>query len=164
MRISLIVAMDRNGVIGAGGRLPWRLPADLRRFKAITMGKPIVMGRRTHESIGRPLPGRENIVLTRDRDFHAPGCTVLNSLEAVLDHCRRAEEVMIMGGAELYRQLLPRADRVHLTEVHADLAGDTCFPPWNREGWREVSREDFPADERNEFPYSFVVLERAPSP
>jgi dihydrofolate reductase len=161
MRISLIVAMDRNGVIGAGGRLPWRLPADLRRFKAITMGKPIVMGRRTHESIGRPLPGRENIVVTRDRDFRAPGCTILHGVDAVLEHCRGAEEIMIMGGAELYRQLLPEADRIHLTEVHADLAGDTSFPPWNREDWREISREDFPADERNEFPYSFVVLERA---
>jgi dihydrofolate reductase len=160
MRISLIVAMDRNGVIGARGKLPWRLPADLKRFKAITMGRPIIMGRRTHESIGRPLPGRENIVVTRDRNFRAPGCTVLHSVDAVLEHCRGVEEVMIMGGAELYSRTLELAHRIHLTEVHADVAGDTYFPPWQREEWREMSREDFPADAANEYPYSFVVLER----
>jgi len=160
MRVSLIVAMDRNGVIGAGGRLPWRLPADLKRFKAITMGKPIVMGRKTHESIGRPLPGRENIVVTRDPDFRAPGCTVVHSVEAALDHCRGAEEVMIMGGAELYRQLLPRADRIYLTHVQAEVPGDTRFPDWQRGEWKEVSREDHPADGQNEHPYGFVILDR----
>jgi dihydrofolate reductase len=160
MRISLIVAMDRNGVIGAAGRLPWRLPADLRRFKAITMGKPIVMGRRTHESIGRPLPGRENIVMTRDRDFRAPGCTILHGVDAVLEHCRGAEEIMIMGGAELYRQLLPKADRIYLTEVNASVAGDTYFPAWDRASWREISRQPFAADGANQYSGSFVVLER----
>jgi dihydrofolate reductase len=160
MRISLIVAMDRSGVIGAGGGLPWRLPADLRRFKQITMGKPIVMGRRTHESIGRPLPGRENIVVTRDRGFKAPGCTVVYSLDEALARCSSADEVMIMGGAELYSQTLELADRIHLTEVHADVTGDRYFPPWEREEWQEVTREDFPADEANEYPYSFVILEK----
>jgi dihydrofolate reductase len=160
MRVSLIVAMDRNGVIGVGGKLPWRLPADLRRFRQITMGKPIVMGRRTHESIGRPLPERENIVVTRDRGFRAPGCTVVHSLDEMFRHCRDAEEIMVMGGAELYQQLLPRADRMYLTEVHAEVAGETRFPAWNREDWREISREDFRADGANQHSYSFLVLEK----
>ena len=152
--------MARNGVIGAGGKLPWRLPADLKHFRQITMGKPIVMGRKTHESIGRPLPGRENIVVTRDQNFRAPGCTILDSLEAVFEHCGGAEEVMVMGGAELYRQLLHRTDRIHLTEVHAEIGGDTYFPPWSREEWRELAREDHPADGQNRHPFSFIVLER----
>jgi dihydrofolate reductase len=160
MRIALVVAMDRNGVIGAGGRLPWRLPADLRRFRHITMGKPIIMGRRTHESIGRPLPGRENIVVTRDRSYKAAGCTVVHGLDQALEHCHAADEVMIMGGAELYSRTLELADRIHLTEVHADVTGDTYFPPWQREEWQEVSREDFPADSANEYAYSFVILEK----
>jgi len=160
MKISLIVAMDRNGVIGAGGRLPWRLSADLKRFKAITMGKPIVMGRKTHESIGRPLPGRENIVITRDRNFRAPGCTVVHGVDAALDRCRDVEEVMVMGGAELYRQLLPRADRMYLTEVNAAVVGDTRFPEWDRAAWRELSRENHPADAANQYSYSFAILER----
>lgn len=158
--ISLIVAMDRNGVIGAGGKLPWRLSADLKRFKAITMGKPIVMGRRTHESIGRSLPGRENIVVTRDRNFRAPGCTVVHSMDAALDHCRGAEEVIVMGGAELYREALPLAERIYLTEVSTAVMGDTFFPDWKRGEWKEVSRQTFPAGEDNEYPYSFVFLER----
>jgi dihydrofolate reductase len=161
MRISLIVAMDSNGVIGAGGKLPWRLPADLRRFRAITMGKPIVMGRRTHESIGRPLPGRENIVVTRNPDYRAPGCTVVSSVEEALAHCARAEEVMVMGGAEIYRQLLGRADRIYLTEVHTVVTGDTHFPDWRRGDWQETSREDHPADEASVYSWSFIVLDRA---
>jgi len=160
VRLSIIVAMDRNGVIGAGGRLPWRLPADLKRFRQITMGKPLLMGRRTHESIGRSLPGRENIIVSRDPTFRAPGCTVAGSIEAALKHCAGAEEVMVMGGAELYSQTLELGERIHLTEVHADVAGDTFFPPWQRDEWREVSREDFPADQANEYAYSFVVLEK----
>jgi len=163
MKISLIVAMDRRGVIGANGKLPWHLPADLKHFKAVTMGKPIVMGRKTHESIGRVLPGRENIVLTRDPGYVAPGCTVLHSIDAVLAHCGVAEEVMIMGGAELYSQFLPLAGRVYLTQVHADVEGDTYFPQWDRlrgDRWREISRLDFSADGGSPIPYSFSVLER----
>lgn len=160
MRISLVVAMDRKGVIGAGGKLPWHLPADLRRFKQITMGKPILMGRRTHESIGRPLPGRENIVITRDRGYRAPGCTVLHDVESALAHCRDAEEIMVIGGAELYRQLLPRADRIYLTEVQAEVSGDTHFPEWKRGEWREIAREEVRADESNRYPFALLVLDR----
>ncbi|MEX2524142.1 MAG: type 3 dihydrofolate reductase [Gammaproteobacteria bacterium] len=160
MFISLIVAMDDNGVIGADGGLPWRLSADLKHFKEVTMGKPIVMGRRTHESIGRPLPGRENIVLTRDQNYKAEGCTVLHSIDDLFIHCRYHEEVMIMGGAELYRQFLDRAHLIYLTEVHARVEGDTYFPDYNPDIWDEVAREDFRADEDNEYDYSFVVLKK----
>ena len=163
MRVSLIVAMDRRGVIGADGKLPWHLPADLKHFKAVTMGKPIVMGRKTHASIGRVLPGRENIVLTRDRDYVAPGCTVLHSVEAVLAHSSTADEIMVMGGTEVYSRFLPRAGRIYLTQVHADVKGDTYFPEFGqlRGGqWRETGRQDFDSDEGNPYPYSFSVLER----
>jgi dihydrofolate reductase len=159
--LSLIVAMDRNGVIGDRGRLPWRLPADLRRFRALTMGKPLLMGRATHESIGRPLPGRENIVLSRDRRYRSEGCTVMHDAGDALRHCAGATEVMVMGGADLYRQFLERAGRIYLTEVHAELSGDTYFPSFDRDRWREAAREDHPADGENEYPYSFVILERA---
>lgn len=161
MIISIIVAMDRNGVIGKDGSLPWHLSSDLQHFKKITMGKPIIMGRRTHESIGRPLPGRENIVITRDSHFHAPACTVLHSIEDVINYCGDSEEIMIMGGADLYVQTLGKASRIYLTEVHAELEGDTYFPEFDRENWEEVERYDFSADEKNEYDYSFVILERA---
>lgn len=160
MIISLIVAMDDNGVIGVDGRLPWRLSADLKHFKAVTMGKPIIMGRKTFESIGRPLPGRENIVLTRDRGFKAEGCTVLHDLDDLMLHCRYQEEIMIMGGAELYRQFLDKAELIYLTEVHARVEGDTFFPHYNSTAWEEVDRQDFRADENNDYDYSFVVLKR----
>ena len=158
--ISLIVAMDRNGVIGADGALPWHLPADLRHFRAVTMGKPIVMGRRTHESIGRPLPGRENIVLTRDRDYGSAGCTVLHSLDEVTQHCAGSGEIMIMGGADIYAQALPLAERIYLTRVQAAVDGDTYFPELDARQWRAISREDHRADEANPHAYSFIVLER----
>lgn len=161
MIISIIVAMDRNGVIGKDGTLPWHLSSDLQHFKKITMGKPIVMGRKTHESIGRPLPGRENVVVTSDREYQAPGCTVLNSIECVFAKFSQIDEIMIMGGADLYKQLLDRANRIYLTEVHAELAGDTYFPEFDRESWEEIERYDFRADEKNEYDYSFVILERA---
>ena len=161
MKISIIVAMDRNGVIGKDGSLPWYLSSDLKHFKKITMGKPIVMGRKTHESIGRPLPGRENVVITSDKEYQAPGCTVLNSIECVFAKFRHIDEIMIMGGADLYKQLLAGADRIYLTEVHADLEGDTYFPEFDRESWEENERYDFRADEKNEYDYSFVILERA---
>jgi dihydrofolate reductase len=160
MRLSIMVAMDEQGVIGAGGALPWHLSADLQQVKKITMGKPVIMGRKTHESIGRPLPGRENIVLSRDPRFRAPGCTVFNDLEQALEYCRAADEVFIMGGVELFRLTLARAARIYLTEVHARVQGDTCFPEFNRSEWREIGREQHAADENNEYPYSFVRLER----
>lgn len=160
MIISLIVAMDRNGVIGRDGELPWRLSSDLKHFKKITMGKPIVMGRKTHESIGRPLPGRENVVISRDKDYVVKDCTVLYSLECVYARFHDADEIMIMGGAELYEQTIDKAKRIYLTEVHADLEGDTWFPKFDREQWEEIERYDFRADEKNEYDYSFVILER----
>ena len=160
MIISLIVAMDRRGVIGLDGALPWRLSADLRNFKAITMGKPLVMGRKTHESIGRPLPGRQNIVLTRQRDYTAQGCDICHDAEQALAACTGAEEVMVMGGAALYELFLPRAGRIYLTRVQAEVDGDTWFPPFDASAWREVERRDQPADERNEHPCSFLLLEK----
>ena len=163
MIISLIVAMDRRGVIGAGGALPWRLSDDLRHFKAITMGKPLIMGRKTHESIARPLPGRQNIVLTRQRGYKAQGCTVVHDVEDALAAGAGFEEVMVMGGAALYEQFLPRAARIYLTRVEAEVDGDTWFPPFDASAWNEIERRDHPADERNEHPYSFRVLEKSGS-
>jgi len=161
MRISLIVAMDRRGVIGKDGDLPWHLSDDLKRFKQITMGKPIIMGRRTCESIDCPLPGRENVILTRDPDYMQKGCTVLHSCECVLARFHDEQEIMIMGGADLFKQFLDKAHRIYLTEVHTELEGDTHFPEFDREAWEEIERYDFKADEKNEYDYSFVVLERS---
>lgn len=152
--------MDRNRVIGKGDTLPWHISSDLKNFKKITMGKPIVMGRKTHESIGRPLPGRENIILTRDKSYQAEGCTVLHSMDEIFEHCKDVEEVMITGGSEIYKLSLEQATHLYLTEVHAEIEGDTFFPEFDRDEWEEVSREDFEADEKNEFDYSFVLLER----
>ncbi len=160
MKISTIVAMDNNRVIGFNGNLPWHISADLKNFKSITMGKPIIMGRKTHESIGQTLPGRENVVITSDTGYMAKDCTVLHSLECVYAKFLHDDEIMIMGGAELYKQTLDNADRIYLTEIHAECAGDTYFPDFDRSEWKEVKREDFKADEKNEYDYSFVVLER----
>ncbi len=160
MRLNIVVAKSENDVIGRDGDLPWRLSADLRHFKATTLGHPLVMGRKTHESIGRPLPGRQNIIVTRQADYRAEGCTIAASLEQAIAEALSAEEVMIIGGATLYAAALPRADRLYLTEVHAQIAGDTHFPPLDRKAWREVSRERHEADESNDHDYSFVILDR----
>ena len=160
MRLSLIVAMDEQGIIGTDGGLPWRLSADMKHVKETTMGKPIILGRKTHESIGRPLPGRENIVISRNPRYSSPDCTIFHDLDSALVYCSDRDEVFIMGGAELYRRTLDRAARIYLTEVHACVRGDTCFPDFDRGEWSELSRDDHPADEKNEFPYSFVILER----
>ena len=160
MRISLIVALARNRVIGRDNQLPWRLSADLQHFKGLTMGKPIVMGRKTYESIGRPLPGRTNIVVTRDSSFSAAGCRVVHSIDEALVAAGGADEVMIMGGENLYSQLLPRADRLYLTEVQAEVSGDAWFPEFDETQWQELERESHRADEKNEFDYDFVVLTR----
>lgn len=160
MIISIIVAMDELGVIGVNNSLPWRLSADLKNVKQVTMGKPIIMGRKTHESIGKPLPGRENIVITRDNAYRSDGCTVFNSVAEALAHCADKEELMIMGGAELYRQTLAKADRIYLTKVHTKIEGDAFFPELNLDEWKEISRESFDKDDKNEFDYSLIVLER----
>jgi len=160
MILSLIVAMDRNRIIGLNYKLPWRQSSDLQYFKKITMGKPIIMGRKTHESIGRVLPGRENVVISRDKSYRAKDCTVLHSLECVYAKFHDTDEIMIMGGADLYEQTLAKANRIYLTEVHAEVEGDTYFPEFDREIWEETERQDFKADEKNEYDYSFVILER----
>lgn len=160
MEISIVVAMSSNAVIGRNGDLPWHLSADLKHFKSITMGKPVVMGRITHESIGRPLPGRENIILTRDDNYKAEGCTIINNLNDISSRFSAAEEIMIVGGSQLYAETLAAAKKLFITEVHAELAGDTYFPDFDRGQWREIERQDCKADEKNDFDYSFVVLER----
>ena len=161
MLVSLAVAMSENRVIGRDNNLPWHLPADLGHFKALTLGKPIIMGRKTYESIGRPLPGRQNIVLTRDSTFQAPGCDLCASLEEALQLAGDAPEVVIIGGGALYEAVLEMAHRIYLTEVHADIQGDTWFPELDPSDWTEVSRNRHAADERNSLDYSFVILERA---
>lgn len=163
-RIALIVAMATNRVIGDKGDLPWRISADLKHFKATTMGKPMVMGRRTFASIGRALPGRANIVITRNRDFAADSVDVAHDAEEALVLARRraaetgADEIMIIGGAAIYEAFLPLADRLYLTEVHEIVDGDTRFPDFDRADWREVARED--RDDVHSAPVSFVTLER----
>ena len=158
---SLVVARARNGVIGRDNRLPWRLPADLAYFKKVTMGHPVIMGRRTWESIGRPLPGRHNIVVTRNPAYRAEGATVVGSLGDAWEAAGDAAEACVIGGTSLFAEALPIADRIHLTEVEADVPGDTWFPEFDRSQWveREVARQ--PRDERHEHPFRILVLERA---
>jgi dihydrofolate reductase len=160
MKISLIAAMAQNRVIGRDNQLPWRLSADLQHFKALTLGKPIIMGRKTWESLGRPLPGRTNIVITRDIGYQAEGCVVVHSVEQALEVAAGSDEVMVIGGANLYRQLLDRADRLYLTLVKADIEGDAWFPEFDPTQWRETERESHSRDNKNEFDYEFVLLER----
>ena len=161
MIIALIAAVADNGIIGIENRMPWHLPADMRYFRHTTTGKPVLMGRLTFESIGaKPLPRRQNVVVTRDPSYTAPGCDVVDSIDAALELVKDAEEVMIMGGISFYAQMLPRAQRFYLTEVHADIEGDASFPEFDRAEWREVSREEHPADDENPYPYACVVLER----
>lgn len=161
MRMTLIVAMAQNRVIGAAGRLPWRLPADLRRFKALTMGYPLLMGRKTHESIGRPLPGRTNIVLTRTAGYSADGCFVVHSIDEALSRARPAKELFIIGGASLYANLLACADRIHLTLIHHDYSGDVEFPEFDVGNWTTSERQDVDAGPEFPHPYSFIVLDRS---
>ncbi len=159
--ISLIAAMTENRVIGRNNRLPWRLPADLQHFKQLTLGKPILMGRKTFDSLGRPLPGRENIVVTRDRHFHPAGVTVAHTIDEALSGIPADTEVMIIGGASFYAQMIDRADRIYLTIVHTrDIEGDAFFPPVDPNRWQETAREDFPPDARHAFAYSFVIFDR----
>lgn len=140
-RLSIVAALARNRVIGTDNRLPWHLPDDLRRFKALTLGHPVVMGRKTYASIGRPLPGRTNIVVTRDRDYAAAGCIVVHTLAAALDASTGTDEIFIIGGAEIYALALPRTDRLHLTEIDADFPGDALFPAYEAGAFKLLSRE-----------------------
>ncbi|RME64083.1 MAG: dihydrofolate reductase [Alphaproteobacteria bacterium] len=155
----MVAARARGGVIGHEGGLPWHLPEDLRHFKALTLGKPVVMGRKTHQSIGRPLPGRDNIVISRNRAFAAPGCQVARSLGEALAAAGPVPEIMIIGGAQIYALALPLAGRLYLTDIDIDIAGDAHFPPIDEDIWHEVKRTDCPA--RGERPaFSFRQLER----
>ncbi|MDT8307500.1 MAG: dihydrofolate reductase [Anaerolineae bacterium] len=166
--VALIAALDQNGVIGYEGGVPWRLPDDIRWFRQMTMGKPVIMGRRTYESIGKPLPGRHNIVVTRQRDYHAPGCEVVSSPGAALvaATAQGAGEIMVIGGATLYAALLPQATRLYLTHVEGRFPGDTFFPPVDMSEWEIASETTHPADDRHRIPFRFVVLVRkhAPAP
>lgn len=159
MALSIIVALAKNNVIGVDNNLPWHLPADLKYFKVMTMGKPIIMGRKTFQSIGRPLPGRRNIVVTRNKNWHAEGIEVAHSAEeaaALADDC---PEAMVIGGAQIYNQMMPLVDRLYVTEVDLDVAGDTHFPGFSFGPWREVSRDHHEA-EGGSPAYSFVIYER----
>jgi dihydrofolate reductase len=162
--VSLIVAMAQNGVIGRGNALPWRLPKDLKRFKAFTLGKPILMGRKTFESIGRPLPERANLVLTRDRGWFAAGVIVVHSVEEALAHTGDCDELVAIGGAEVFRLVLPIARRIYLTHVHADVPGDTFFPGFDATQWADVECSMYPADQDHAYPVTFVTLERRNAP
>lgn len=160
MTISLIVAVAENGVIGKTGvMLPWRLPADLKRFKEVTMGHPIIMGRKTYETIGRPLPGRQNIIVTRNPDYKADGCEVVSSLPEALEAAKNSEEAFIIGGGQLFEQALPLADKLYLTLVHASPDGDVFFH-YDPADWQEISNEPHEADDKNQYPYSFLTLLR----
>lgn len=156
--VSLVAAVARNGVIGRDNGLAWHLSSDLKRFKALTMGKPMLMGRRTWDSIGRPLPGRRTLVLTRDRSFRAEGTEIVHDWEAAL--AAAGSELMVVGGAEIYAFALPQADRLHLTEVDAEPEGDVRFPAFDRAQFREVFREYHPAGPRDEYAFAFVDWER----
>lgn len=164
MRIALIAAMSENRVIGKDQRLPWHLSADLKRFRQLTLGKPILMGRKTHESIGKPLPGRENLVLTTDAGYRAPGCTVVYSPAEAQAAARDAPELMVIGGAALYRKFLPKADRLYVTLIHRSFEGDTFFPEIDWQDWREVWRETVHDDAVSGLQYSFVDYERCSAP
>jgi dihydrofolate reductase len=158
--VSLVAAVAANGVIGSGNALPWHLPEDLRRFKAITLGHPVIMGRKTYESIGRPLPGRRNIVVSRNAAFVATGCETAASLEAAIAACAgSAEEIFVIGGAQLYAEALPRARRLYLTEIRREFPGDARFPEFDRKDWCETARETHRSGEGLE--YDFAVYERA---
>ncbi|MBW3599799.1 MAG: dihydrofolate reductase [Planctomycetes bacterium] len=161
MTLSLIAAVAENGVIGLDGDMPWRLPADLRRFRRVTMGKPVIMGRRTYESIGHMLPGRTMIVVTRQSNYDAGDATTAPSLEHALELTRDADEAFVIGGENLFRLALPLADRFYQTVVHATPEGDTFFPEWNQAEWRLVEEVHHPADEKNSAACTFRVWERS---
>lgn len=160
MRVAAICAMSENRVIGKDNKLPWHLPADIQHFKKMTTGYPILLGRKTYESIGRALPNRCNVVITRDAGFIAPGCVVVNSIETALSAVSYSEEVFIIGGAVLYQQMMPHIHRLYLTIIHHHFDGDTFFPELNMEEWREVERADHEADAENKYSYSFIILDR----
>ncbi len=161
MKISMIAAMAEDRVIGLDNAMPWHLPADLQYFKRVTLGKPVIMGRKTYQSIGRPLPGRMNIVLTRDQDLQIAGVHCVQTVEQALALVEEVAEVMVIGGATIYEQFLARATRLYLTFIELKVAGDTQFPDYQAVAdWREIEREEHSADQKNQYNYQFVTLER----
>lgn len=159
-KIIAIVALDENHAIGLNNKLPWHLPADLRHFKEVTLGKPIIMGRKTFESIGRPLPGRKNIIVTRDKNFSAIGCDIVHSLPDAIQAASDVDEIFIIGGAQLFAEAMPLVQQLYLTIIHENFKGDTFFPPLNSAEWRETHREDHEVDEKNIYRYSFITMQR----
>jgi dihydrofolate reductase len=166
MIVAFVIAAAENGVIGHNGKLPWRMPTDLKRFRALTLGKPVVMGRKTYESLGKPLDGRDNIVISRQLDFSTPGIHVAAGIDDALAQARAlaaqrgADEIMVIGGAEIFRAALPHADRIYLTVVRGRPEGDTILDPFDPRFWREASRESLPQTPNDQFPADFVVLDR----
>jgi dihydrofolate reductase len=163
MKISLIVAMASNRAIGLDNKMPWHLSADLKKFKKITMGAPILMGRKTHESIGRALPGRTNIIISRNSAYQPlaeTGCLVFNDIEKAIESCSEFSEVFVIGGSDFYKSMLPIADTLYLTKIHQEFPGDTFFPELNNDQWIEVEREDINDDPDVAFSYSFLKLEK----
>ncbi len=166
MKLAMIVAQAENRVIGRDNQLPWHLPGDLQYFKQATMGKPIIMGRKTFDSIGRPLPGRLNIVITRDATYQPDNVKVVHSLESAIELAESqalidgVEEAMVIGGEQIYRQALPMADHLYITQVHAQVDGDAWFPEFSLDDWQEMGRESFSAEGKNPYDYSFIVYQR----
>ena len=160
MIISLIVAMDENRVIGYKNKLPWNLPSELNYFRETTKGKPVIMGRKTHESIGRPMPERLNIIITRDKNYKTDNCIVVNSREDAVKAAKGSNEIMVIGGAEIYKLFLPIADRLYVTKVHGAFKGDTYFPEFNENEWIKSREKFFEKDNENKYSYTIMVLER----
>ena len=160
MRLSIVVAMDDNRLIGSKNQLPWHLPADLAYFKKLTTGKSILMGRKTYDSIGRPLPNRRNIVITRNANISIPGCEVVSSIDHALELTKEDSEVMVIGGASLCEQLLPKVNRLYITKIDGEFEGDVFFPKYDDFDWLEVSCESHPKDNSNAYSYKFIVLDR----
>ena len=163
MIITIVAAIARNGVIGQDNQLPWHLPADLRHFRQLTLGKPVIMGRKTFESIGKPLPGRDNIVISRQKDYEVLGARVVPSIADALNETGSAAEAMVIGGAMIYELVLPLCQRMQLTLVDADIPGDSRFPAYDAREWDEVARDHHPADAENDYDYSFITLKRRSS-
>ena len=160
MNISIIAAIGSNHVIGSEGKLLWHMPADMKRFKELTTGKTVIMGRRTYESIGRPLPQRTNIILTRSKNFFADGCIVVNSLDESMELAENEDNIFVIGGASVYEQFLPHANKMYLTLIEHAFDGDTLFPNFDMLEWRETQREQHKKDDKNPYNYTFVTMER----
>ena len=158
--ISFVVAIGQNNVMGKDNAIPWHIPADLKFFKKVTMGHPIVMGRKTYDSIGKPLPGRENIIMTRNQNYAQEGCTVIHTIEELLKLEEKNEEVCVIGGAEIFKITFPHADRLYLTKINHEFEGDTFFPDFDESEWKIISEEKGPKDEKNPYDYTFFIYER----